>query len=172
MFFLYDFLISTSLGERFVGSGLRQISSFNLADAQSFEGDSSTKWRLIFFATAFQLFLENPVFGIGLDGFKTIFAADLYSHSNILEVASTLGMFGVFFYYYFVGRLWLCLVSIPTFGRVAALLILIFLEFTMVSYFERFYLIVIVLLMKFANQQKPGLCDAHKVITLKRVSDR
>lgn len=172
IYFLFDFFMSTSLGERFMGIGLSQISNFSLADAQSYEGDSSSKWRLIFLATALELFLENPVFGIGLDGFKTIFADDLYSHSNLAELASTLGVAGLLLYYRFLVRLLRALISRVTFGRVATVLIFIFLEFTMVSYFERFYLITLVLLMNLAKQFTPGTCPHHAAGVLNRADDR
>lgn len=66
--------------------------------------DGSTRERLYFMRTAQALFMERPIFGIGLDNFasylESIFYENAkYSHSGFLELLSTLGLTGFILYY-------------------------------------------------------------------------
>lgn len=67
--------------------------------------DRSIRERNFFRKTALQLFNENPIYGIGANGFrsyliKTGYTGTIsYSHCNYTELLSTLGIIGTFLYY-------------------------------------------------------------------------
>lgn len=68
--------------------------------------DSSINERAYFRNTAKDLFLENPVIGVGLNGFKSYlnsidYKHITYSHCNYLEILATMGILGFLSYYIF-----------------------------------------------------------------------
>jgi hypothetical protein len=143
-----EFFFSTEVGKRFATIGSGDLSHILAFDKDTYQGDSSTKWRMIFLITAYEEFFTAPLYGIGLDGFKTIFAEDLYSHSNLSEIFVTLGIFGALTYYFFISRVWVQLLADGTYGSYVLFIVLVVLEFLMVSYFERFYLVIVYILYK------------------------
>jgi|GEM_PF-995340 O-antigen ligase len=54
--------------------------------------------RLTFYREGLAMFLENPLFGVGLGNFKTMSVYGTYSHSDLLEVLSTTGAVGFLLY--------------------------------------------------------------------------
>ena len=61
--------------------------------------------RLILYKLAFEATLENPILGLGLNQFRN--ASDgMISHTDILDIASQLGLFAVFFYSRIYIRIW------------------------------------------------------------------
>jgi len=71
------------------------------------EGDGSTRARLFFIKEAVNIFLANPFFGIGLDGFRYSVSQMTYSHSNYLELLANTGLFGFSIYYFLPIYLWI-----------------------------------------------------------------
>ena len=71
------------------------------------EGDGSTRARLFFIEEAVNIFLANPFFGIGLDGFRYSVSQMTYSHSNYLELLANTGIFGFSIYYFLPIYLWI-----------------------------------------------------------------
>ena len=63
------------------------------------EGDSSTKWRLHFIDTAYNVFRENMAFGVGIDAFQHFTTLGQYAHNNYLEILADLGVIGFLLYY-------------------------------------------------------------------------
>jgi O-antigen ligase len=69
-----------------------------------FGGEESLAGRARMFARGIQVFLENPILGVGLDMFRTV---DVFSgkaigqnaHSNYIEVLATTGIIGGVLYY-------------------------------------------------------------------------
>lgn len=72
------------------------------------EGDASATERDLMISYALQLFRENPIAGIGSDGFHYMFnlyaGRDLYSHNTFTELLCNLGIIGFFLYYGFYFR--------------------------------------------------------------------
>ena len=60
--------------------------------------DVSDNSRIPLYKKAFQLFLENPIFGIGLDQFKNRNAFGVMSHSTYAEMLCDLGLVGSVIY--------------------------------------------------------------------------
>lgn len=63
------------------------------------ENDQSafTRWQLI--SEGFQVFWQNPLFGVGLSNFEIHSSLARYSHSNFIEVFCGVGMIGGLLYY-------------------------------------------------------------------------
>ncbi|MGN0354885.1 MAG: O-antigen ligase family protein [Muricoprocola sp.] len=66
--------------------------------------DGSTNERLFFMQTAWKLFKEKPLTGIGLNNFSAYlksvrYSNAVYSHTGFLELLSTLGIIGFTIYY-------------------------------------------------------------------------
>lgn len=47
----------------------------------------------------FKYFLQSPIFGNGVDSFKWVCFAGVYSHNNFIEIANGTGLIGLFIYY-------------------------------------------------------------------------
>lgn len=82
--------------------GSRMEGLFNLFTGGSVDG--STWERLYFMETAWALFTQHPVVGVGMGNFaaylaKIRYGNVVYSHSGFLELLSTLGVFGFGIYY-------------------------------------------------------------------------
>ena len=70
----------------------------------SSQADGSTRERIFFMQTAWGLFTEQPVLGVGLNNFAAYLQSihyenAVYSHSGFLEILSTLGIVGFVLYY-------------------------------------------------------------------------
>lgn len=83
--FLYE-----TIGQRFMGL----INYFMYGS-----GDKSTYSRGAMIRQARQVFLENPILGIGLHNFKEINIYGVYAHNNYWELLVCLGIPGFLFYY-------------------------------------------------------------------------
>lgn len=143
MFFNLDYLSTVhSSFERFYD--LTQVNINDVTDSSS--GDSSSRWRLIFIIEGFNLFLNNPITGIGLDNFKTIFSVELYSHNNFIELLSTLGSVGLILYYLFYFILFKPIMKQQLMFGMCIMLLLLLMDFAMVTYFERMYLLPLILI--------------------------
>jgi len=150
-----------------------ELTNANLGDLsrEGFGGDGSTRWRLIFIVEAFNIFLTNPFTGIGLDNFKTIFSEDLYSHNNYVELLSTLGGVGFILYYTFFVSIFS---SVLKGRKVFCLFIMVFfllMDFAMVSYFERMYVLPLILL--FYTTKRVQLLESfthYQRLSLRRTS--
>ena len=59
----------------------------------------STTMRTYFIETGINLFLENPITGVGLDMFRYHNIYNTYAHSNFIEIAADLGVIGLVTYY-------------------------------------------------------------------------
>jgi O-antigen ligase len=73
-------------------------------------GDNSLKARSMLYVKAFELFLDSPLIGVGLDVFAT--AGIDYrrignnSHSNYMEILSSTGLVGALLYFAIYAHLW------------------------------------------------------------------
>uniref|UniRef100_E6XG22 O-antigen polymerase n=1 Tax=Shewanella putrefaciens (strain 200) TaxID=399804 RepID=E6XG22_SHEP2 len=125
-----------------------ELTQINVNDLsrEGFGGDGSTRWRLIFIVEGFSIFLHNPIAGIGLDNFKTIFSEDLYSHNNYVELLSTLGIVGFCLNYIFYFSIFKQVLKSKTIFCVFIVFFFLLMDFAMVSYFERMYILPLILI--------------------------
>lgn len=63
--------------------------------------DGSSRTRIAYFTDALEVFLQNPIFGVGCDGYRYLSSSSNYSHTNYTELLSTLGIAGFMLYYSF-----------------------------------------------------------------------
>lgn len=66
------------------------------------QDDSSSDYRRDAALQALNAFADNPLFGVGLGGFKTDAFEALRSHNTILQLASELGIVGIMAFVFFV----------------------------------------------------------------------
>ncbi|MBD8591099.1 O-antigen ligase family protein, partial [Peribacillus simplex] len=62
-----------------------------------FENDDPT--RINMYKTAFKLFEENPIVGIGFNNYRAVSPFQTYSHSTYAEVLATTGILGTILYF-------------------------------------------------------------------------
>ncbi len=95
--FISIFIIDIALEElnnySFLKERVFSILSFNR------NTDISISQRFNYITKAFEFWLENPLFGIGLDQFRVLNNSS-YSHNNYLELLATTGLFGFISYYF------------------------------------------------------------------------
>ena len=91
-YFLYDFVVHhTYLGERF----------------QTTINEGGDVQRFGMYTRGIELFLENPVAGIGFGQFQEVSGFEEYSHSDYIEVLSSTGIVGFVLYFSIFLVLWL-----------------------------------------------------------------
>ena len=62
--------------------------------------DGSTRERVAFIKSAVHVFKENPIVGVGIDGFRYLNEIQhTYSHNNFTELLANLGIIGFAIYY-------------------------------------------------------------------------
>ena len=123
------------------------------------EGDSSTKWRNIFIQEGILIFNINPIKGIGIHNFQTLFREGLYAHNNYVELLVDVGIIGFsIFYSIYLGILIFLKRNKAKLFDFAFVFILLVMEYAMVTYFERIYWIPVlffVLINKKHIHEKP-----------------
>lgn len=123
-----------------------------LEHMQGGKGDNSTQIREKMRQMGWQAFLENPVLGYGVGYSSKLTAgsheAGTYLHNNYVEVGVSLGILGLAFYYW--PHLRTLLTSLKHFWHDSGALMLgtvvivmLVLDYGMVSYFDKFTLLII-----------------------------
>lgn len=126
--------------------------------------DASTSMRMNFAIYAFNIFLRNPILGIGLDGFRYVNIFEpTYAHNNYVELLADLGFVGFSIYYFrFIGYFKSCLQMLKqNILPLALLVILLFIDFTGVTYsLENSYIIIsIIIAFIYQSDQKEELSE-------------
>lgn len=81
---------------QYIGNRIETLISFYQGDVNQ---DLSALRREYMKDDAINLFLKNPLLGVGLNNFKYITRYDTYAHSNYYEMLSCLGIIGTMLYY-------------------------------------------------------------------------
>lgn len=85
--------------------GYRVEGILNLFTTNS-DADASTLTRIDFIKIAFEIFLDKPIVGAGLNNFSYIayneysIWGEVYAHNNYAELLADFGIIGFYFYYY------------------------------------------------------------------------
>jgi len=146
-------ILIPELKERFISA----LQTFSKDDNV---GDLSAIERRFYRYTAIDLFLKNPILGTGIYGFASYlveinYSHIAYSHSNWLELLSTLGVIGYFLYYKFYLKLFT--ISYKNhqtkYGLYVAIFILLLFafEYVFVSYYILYVQVIVLLLFKIIN---------------------
>lgn len=94
------FIVFAFFKLQFFGGIKERLFSFsNLVTGDGPSNDYSSITRILWQKYAFNLFLSNPVFGYGVDGFSVYSGVGTYCHSNIFELLCDAGLIGFVFYY-------------------------------------------------------------------------
>ena len=81
---------------------LRRFNMFTELLSGSSSEDMSTVGRILLYKGAWKVFCDNPIIGVGLDGFRYVNTGSMagyYAHCNYLELLADLGCVGCFIYY-------------------------------------------------------------------------
>lgn len=115
-----------------------------VAEYQSKNVDASTEERLDFIDSGIKMFEEKPILGWGVNTFR-VFNDDHYSHNNYIEILSGLGVMGLFLYYlcyyFLIKRSIKNLKGGIRVYFVLTLVFFMFMDFSLVSYYERIFII-------------------------------
>jgi len=107
-----------------------------------FEMDTSLINRSKYLSDAYNLWLENPIFGVGLHQFKHLNQSGV-SHNNFLEILVNNGIIGFISYYIFYIYIFLSYIKIKKYNKIDAnwlltvLLMLIIADMTVLTYIEK-----------------------------------
>ena len=116
-----------------------RIERMFLAFSEGKGGDMSTLDRIYFIQRAIEVFLQNPIHGVGLDNFRHYNYNDYYAHNNYVELAADLGVLGVIAYYWFPLSLLIksgrCLRSKEGVFVFVLMCVILTMDFANVSYF-------------------------------------
>lgn len=125
---------------------------------QSFLGgdtDVSTRMRILFMERATDVFLENPFFGIGLDGFRYVnYYGFTYAHNNYLELLADVGIVGTIAYYSYPVKLLYCTIRGRFYDKMNALPVAFIctyfiLDFGIVTYSDELTFIILAIINSF-----------------------
>jgi O-antigen ligase len=89
-----------------------------LDEAREVGGLNETRTGM--YRAGWDLFIKNPIAGVGLANFSTVTEYGAYSHSDYIEVLSTTGLLGALFYFPIYLILWKRLVRLQTNAYISA----------------------------------------------------
>src|SRR5699024_424907 len=132
--------------------------------------DKSTTTRMGLIDKAIEVFFNNPLTGVGLDGFKKLNIYDVYAHNNFLELLAGLGLLGFIAYYWIYVYLLVNLfrfcknksnsVAILLFSLVLTLLVN---DFGSISYYRISLTLMICISICFVSTEKKIRLSRNKV---------
>lgn len=103
--------------------------------------EASAVERSLLRAEGFNYFLQSPIWGNGVDSFKWVCFAGVYSHNNFIEIANGTGLIGLFIYYsylvYIAFKLWKCRQDRYNFLFFLILIMTFAIEYYNVNYLQR-----------------------------------
>lgn len=112
------------------------------------EGSINERTQLAQRAT--ELFLERPFLGWGLDAFRTVSGFNKYAHNNYLEMLANYGLLGFSVYYgafllffYYLLRNFKETARADVFLYLSSFIFIIFIDFTIVTYYNMFILLLL-----------------------------
>lgn len=123
----------------------------------AFSNSDESRFEMI--QTGLNMFCNKPLFGYGAGAFKEIAGYGKYSHNNYVELLVNFGIFGFVMYYYVVFSQLKCAVLRIKYGaRIEKLFITILImrlvsDFGNVSYYDKFSLAVIGVIMCYFNKK-------------------
>lgn len=129
--------------------------------------DGSTRVRIGLAKDAWNVFLDNPIRGVGLDAFRTITKYKTYAHNNFLELLASTGLLG-FVSFYWIHIYLVCIFFIRIrykqakemdFLFVSIILTNLLHDMATISYFRLSFLLPICLAAGYLRCQ----CDRSKV---------
>lgn len=146
-------VLQSEHGDRFV----RLYDGYILGKSDRIE--TSEENRLLMYKLGWQAGMENPVFGIGLDNFRTLQWSEMagsvgtYAHSNYIELLAGTGILGVLIYY----TAWLMVffrtmkrfIRVRVAAQISGVLLLIMFayDFAAVSYYNKVAWVIYALIL-------------------------
>lgn len=153
--FLYFMLMKVPFIYDIIGNRFETLVSF----VQGGDTDDSTRGRDIYIEYGYYYFLQKPWSGHGIHCFKEMPGVDTYSHNNYVELLFSVGIPGMIAFYLI--HLYILLLAIrnrlylkyKTSCNLAISLVLavLFIEYAMVTYYERAALLYYVIILRFAT---------------------
>jgi len=130
------------------------------------------------------IWLDHPLFGIGLDNFRVMIkhywpiSRPLYSHNNYIELLSSIGTFGAIAYYLIYASIFTKLITlrkklelhskelILVHIFITAMLSLMAVEFVTVSYYTKFAWILFLIILAFSKRISHQLSDQKQDLAI------
>lgn len=157
------FLAVLSQYSDFTSELVRRTTMFTNMFSGGNSDDMSTAGRLALYRDAWEIFLNNPILGVGLDSFRYVntgFMAGFYAHCNYTELLADLGIVGFSVYYSLMGSMLLELRKRIKKGDRESILFLslcgtiILLDIAQVSYYNEITQMLIVYIFIFLERQR------------------
>lgn len=141
--------------------GERVVSAFNFFRESSVY-DASLIERNNLLVRGINAFKDNPLFGSGLDSFRYLAGGrnNYYAHNNYIELLVNAGIIGLILYYInfiiAISRVFIKKIKVHSFAflMMIILILTLFIDFALVSYFGRMYLIPLLLTIAFTENTK------------------
>jgi len=116
--------------------------------------DGSAIYRLYYFRQGLDIFFENPLFGIGINQYQVVIGD--YSHSNLIEMLSCLGLVGFVSYYSLHVNLIMELKNFKSekFIFFSIILSFIALDIGLVSYYLKYYILFLLILSIYLEKKE------------------
>lgn len=120
------------------------------------DADHSSKERIQLLIDGFELFQNAPIFGIGLDNFRHFLG--LYAHNTYLELLVDLGIIGFIIYYaiYIIIIKQILKMENSNLKKllITMILILLVMDFTTVTYFNKLIIFILLYIFYIAEKNK------------------
>lgn len=119
-------------------------------------GDNSTDERAHLVELGLKQFYKDPFFGIGLNNFRLLFVK--YAHNNFIELLVGVGLIGTILFYLIYSVVWRRVYKMKP-GQlkrycVVIIMVLLFMDLTSVSYFDKLLLAVLLFVYYTASGEK------------------
>ncbi len=119
-------------------------------------GDDSTIERKKLIEGGLDLYFSNPIIGVGINNFRVFF--EKYAHNNFIELLVGVGIIGatIFYSIYIVILKEIKKMQNSVIKRYffAMILVLLFMDFTTVSYFDKLVILILVYIYFSSREQK------------------
>ncbi|MFA1575339.1 O-antigen ligase family protein [Vibrio cyclitrophicus] len=150
LYFFYDNIVVQFLSDDAFINAFGRIQEFFNSDG------TSTNNRIKYILSGIDLFSMNPIFGNGIDEFRNLYG--IYSHSNIIEVLSGTGLIGFIIYYSIYFTLIVSIFKlndkVSRYSLLSITFLLLINEVSMVSYYSKFSLFILLTISLLATDFK------------------
>lgn len=148
-------LVPDEIKTEFYEKNIYRIESF-FSGVSGHTGDDSTYARMILVKDGIKLFYENPIIGVGLNNFRVFLGK--YAHNNYLEVAVNTGIIGFVLFYIIYFHLFKNVIKVndKILRRllVSAIVVILIMDFTTVTYFDKLVIIFLVYIYSISKNTK------------------
>lgn len=166
MYGIYYLCMNNEMLYNLIGYRINRLILFFSGDDSA---DSSAWARQYLSITSWDLFKQNPFFGIGLGNFIYHNNLGYYAHNNYLELLCDLGLIGTVAFYWIYIFLIFKLITIPDYWSdglaqliLSLLLINLVMDFGTITYYRFYFDIIICLALSYVNLRSKKMVFNNK----------